>query len=686
MKTSAACDTSSEARSVLLDGLRFAASRAAAVSAAEDLPREYLNVLLPVMPELAPDLLRGVRAGDYGEGYLMLDHAPLLARHAREAFFARLPEAFLPVSPVEVLARAAEPLPVDERAPLRALAHALMDSGRHEDFAAHARLAWAGVEPEGGREGLVDEALARMQGAAPHTLCRAARCFLGAFSPTQRATLRGMVDRLPLDGTSGVDVLHARLQLGSAAEVPDIARELLERAALDPRRGVGYLHTALALEGEVERDLLLPWLARRLGEIRAHPTYGAVSELRALLTRAGPWLPEPLLGEAEACFRALRVGVESRVTLLALLARHLPSRRAALQHELLSEVERVVGDPVRGHGLTAREVEEYGNTDTLRAAVAFGACGHFEGEVRASLVRRGLALVERTPSGVDHRYDFDGLGWGQVARVADDATLDEAARVALSIKYRPVALKALGELVAAAPARRRDLCLLGLSRLAEQAPAERLADVTEKVERALLLGAGAPAHPTRADRAAEPIAAENDALVTAFVHLYGADSGAQSHRLDAMDDALSSAQARRVAAHLLDEPRGYFDARRALHLARSAALAGTSERGALLAACLGRPGGAAPPFIGEVSELVEALLSLCPAGDTAWATRLAGWIRHHAWDTEQLLAMAAAIAPLLLRLGGAQLLRELLPQLRAPSPAAAFARPWASAAIGSFEA
>ncbi len=87
-----------------------------------------------------------------------------------------------------------------------------------------------------------------------------------------------------------------------------------------------------------------------------------------------------------------------------------------------------------------------------------------------------------------------------------------------------------------------------------------------------------------------------------------------------------------------------------------------------------------------MSELVEALLSLCPAGDTAWATRFAGWIRHHAWDTEQLLAMAAAIAPLLLRLGGAQLLRELLPHLRAPSPAADFARPWASAVIGSFEA
>lgn len=671
---------------VLLTALRATVARAMAVSGADDLPREYVNVLLPLMPELAGDLLLAMREGDYGEGYLMRDHAPLLACHARAAFLSRLTELRLPVSPVEVLADAAAGLAPGERGELRALAQSLLDGGRFDDFRLRARLAWARLEAGEERERLVDDAIALLRDASPYTVCRAVHGFLDVFGPRQREALRAIVDRLPRAGLPGDDALRARLALAAPGEAPGLVRQIMARAVRRATPALGYLTAATSLLGKVDLALLLPWFERRLREIRERPSYQGSRDLRWLLREAGALLPEGLLADAEACFRGLSPSIETRVETLAMLARHLPARRAALRGELAAEVERVVGDPSRRADLTDEEERNYFNVDALRAGVAFLACEHFDGEARASLLRRGLALVERTPTGVEHRYDFDHLAWDRVGRAADGAMFDEAVRVALSIRFRPAALKALGELVAAAPEGRRHAALLGLARLAEETPPEGRAAAVAALERALLLGPGEPTHPTRADRAAEPTAPDDDALVAAFAELNKVDDGTRTRRLEQMLDAMSPAQARRAAEHLLAEPRGYLQRNLALRLAGHDVLHGTSERAGLLAAYLRERPGLCPPYRGEVRDLTAALLSLCPAGDAAWAARLAPWFAGCAWDTEELLGVLEVTAPLLLRLGGRRLARELLPLLTAPTPAAAFARPWAAAALGAFDA
>ncbi len=56
----------------LFTSLAGAWDRAVAVSNSEDLPREYINVILPLMPDAAEAMLRAQRGTlDYGEAWLM---------------------------------------------------------------------------------------------------------------------------------------------------------------------------------------------------------------------------------------------------------------------------------------------------------------------------------------------------------------------------------------------------------------------------------------------------------------------------------------------------------------------------------------------------------------------------------------------------------------------------------------
>src|SRR5690349_5449767 len=102
--------------------------RAVLASLAEDLGREFVDVLLPLIPEAAPELLDLVNGHEgYNELWLLDHHAPLLWRHARERFLARVGAVRPMISPVELFAAIAREAP-DELPELRAHAMAALDA------------------------------------------------------------------------------------------------------------------------------------------------------------------------------------------------------------------------------------------------------------------------------------------------------------------------------------------------------------------------------------------------------------------------------------------------------------------------------------------------------------------------------------------------------------------------------
>jgi hypothetical protein len=88
----------------------------------------------------------------------------------------------------------------------------------------------------------------------------------------------------------------------------------------------------------------------------------------------------------------------------------------------------------------------------------------------------------------------------------------------------------------------------------------------------------------------------------------------------------------------------------------------------------------------DAAELASAIGDVCVDRDPIWADRLADFFDAQTPEREPFLAVVEAFAPLLRRLGGPDLAAALTVKLRAPLPIPEFARPWAAAARGSFDA
>ncbi len=534
---------------VLLHSLSRAWSRALTVAGSDDLPREYVNVLLPLMPEVAADLLRAHRGSDFAEVFLLLDHAPLLGRHARDVLLARVAELHLPLSPVEIVASAALGVPPDERGPFRERALALLATETRPDARLGALLAWAGAETADVAPRLIAEAFALLPLLAPFDVARVVRRFGADLDATSRAALFAHVDSM-LGPESDPDFIMTCCPIAPADRQLALAQQAIERAAA--RKDGRFISTALAAEKFVGFAPLSSWFERHLREL------DSLRDLDFLLHKVGDRLPPPLLDLAEQRARSMQEGAGDEAETLAALSRCHVARREALLAELRPLVARVVGDPLAGHTMQAGEYCEYENLDVLRAAVAMSVSAAFEGDERRSLQRRALAIVERTESGFEQHHELDDLPWDQLGACLDPTLYAEAARVALALGHRPSALKALGQLVSALPESAQHLALLGMARLADGAAPEGLT-------RALAALDAAQSLPARASRGAS--LAERDAAIAALGAARGwspplrHELAAIASRLEAVCGADRAEWSERVAAYFDTQP---WDAERML--------------------------------------------------------------------------------------------------------------------------
>lgn len=134
--------------------------RAVVTSLAEDLGHELVDLVLPLLPEAAPELLRMLADHQgYNELWLLRNHAPLLWRRARTQLVARMEAAGAMVRPVELFADIAREAPLGEREEVRALALAALGHEHDPARRVEALLEWAPIEAPDRRAAMVAEAL-----------------------------------------------------------------------------------------------------------------------------------------------------------------------------------------------------------------------------------------------------------------------------------------------------------------------------------------------------------------------------------------------------------------------------------------------------------------------------------------------------------------------------------------------
>lgn len=667
----------------LSTSLARALDRARILSAAEDLPREYLNVLLPMMPELSEPLLRALAGTGYGEVFLLLDHPARLCAHAPDLFVERaLATPYLP-GPVETLCDGAAGLAPEALAALRARVMPRIEALEDDGDRGCALLSWSRHEPAGVADALVAEALTRLARAPIHHIRRAAARFGDTLAPRHRESLRAQLLAQDLDPTA--EAIDALACVSPPEARPAMVAESLRRTAERDRVEAG--RRALWRVDKAPYAVLRPYIEAHLREL--DPT----RDLYALVERAGPWLSTEMLELAEARGREANPTTDRLVELLAVLARHHPTRRQALRDEVLAILEDILGDE-EGYDidLDAFDVIDEDSLDAMRVDVALRSSAAFDGDTRRSLQRRALAVVGEMDSSYARQYDLDAIQWAEHAAQLDPALRDEAARAVVAMQHRPAALKALGELVAAWPPDARHLVLLGLARLADGAPRAGLADALDALERAGDAGRGRPRDDVagRTDDVAEH--PDDEPSFEAFrAHLEG-DRVYDATLERVVLSALTPRAARRAAVFAAEGAPAWWRRRVALRaLIDLPTLARTAARDAMIVQVL-RPQPDALHRVLDAAPAREAatvagwVLSVCGPGDPAWASHVAAYFDGNPWNLDDLLTVITAFAPVLRSLGGDEVVRALAAWLRDPPSAPEFARPWALAAVGGFDA
>lgn len=662
----------------LFTSLAGAWDRAVAVSNSEDLPREYINVILPLMPDAAEAMLRAQRGTlDYGEAWLMREHAPLLARHARELFFERVFEVPRPFSPVVLLAQAAEGVSPAERGEFRAKALPALEAEHAPGELAYLLLAWRRVEPDDVAAELTERVLALLPSVPDMWITRIAHMFGRSPREAERRALLARIDAVP---DPSAELLLTRCELLPAKERTEAALRALRKAeGAGSDKSSGIFYTALSVRELVGFEVARPWIERHLRELTS------MRDLAFALHRVGSDLPDELLDLAEERYRSLRDGVWRVTTLLADLARLHAKRREALLTELRPMLERVVGDPLLGHRLKPAECRNYSDIDTMRASIAMEASAAFEGDERRALQRRALAIVERADTGFDRRFDLDFVRWSELGDVLDPSLHAEAVRVALGMRYRPAALTAVGKLVARLPESSRHLALLGLSRLADGAPPEHLSVALAALDSASRLPPVALAARRGADRVEAAWTERDQVALDTFEMIVTGEPYRTEAVVRELSGMLTPAAARRAATWVLAMESRLQRSDAAAALADCELLEGSAERDALIAELL-HADRRSPPLRYAVERFVTRVLRVCGERDAAWAERVALWIDESAWSIESFLVSVTQLAPTLRRLGGPELVSRLAARLRAPLAASEVGLPWAQSPVGSFDA
>ncbi|MEZ4404881.1 MAG: hypothetical protein R3A52_00105 [Polyangiales bacterium] len=663
----------------LLTSLTRAWERAVATTGARELPREYVNVILPLMPESAPDILRALRdIPGFGEGWLLREHAPLLARYAPDLFLERVGEIPLPFPRAVLVADAALGLPLADRGPFRARALALLAAETHPAERLLGLLGWARAEEPGpAADAMLSEARALLSSVDAASVSRVRRRLKDPAVAHLRADFLAHVESLP-EADLEPELILTRARLGPPDRRVALALRAIEVASHREGRINHYIYTAMSTSKLVGFAPVRPWFERYLREL------DTARDLSFLVRSEGAHMPPEMLENAAQRARALCAESWRLAPILAEVASHHADGRDALRSELRGLVARVVGEPVRGHSMDPSELEDLINVDFTRARVAMEVSAIFEGDERRYLQRRALELVEAADTGVEQQYAIDQLEWDEFGPVLDPSLYAEAARVALGIRHRPSALKALGKLVAALPESSRHLALLGLARLADGTPPEGLAGALDALDAAARLPPRARDPRRAADRAEPPWTAADERSLARYTAAVIEPGHTWTQAARESVAALTHAAARRAATQACAlSSRNRLDV--ALLLLRCPWLGDAPERSALLATALED---ASDRFVprGSFAQIAQELESVCGERDPAWSARVAAFFETHRWDVESLLDAIAAFASALRRLGGAELPPLIAARLRAPIATTEVARPWALAAQGAFEA
>ena len=649
-------------------------------SLAEDLGHELVDLVLPLLPEAAPELLR-LLAGHqgYNELWLLRNHAPLLWRHARAEFAARLDVVLPMMSPVELLASVAREAPPDELPAIRALSLAALAREQEPMRRGRALLEWAPFEAPDRGAAMIAEALDLVRAASPGIASAIVGKHAALFNAVQREELRAIAHR-PDMATHGSSILLS-LALGAPPdEAFTDARAALEHRASARPTEVRYV--VCALLDAVPFEILRPWVEAWIASIETR------RDLCFAAHQIAPHAPTAILDLLLAHADTIDVELWGRVQIFADVARYHPTRGEALREQVHRGMTRIVGDATLGHGIKPEDVPEGANLIALQAH-ALGRTSSALGRDAAALQRCVLARIAEMPSDFEHRHVLEGILWDDLGAALDPAARADAVRAALSLRHRPSALKALGQMVGQFPPEARHLGLDGLSRLADASPPEAMNRALQALSRAPTDKAAHPKprpgtkHGQGGDTLAGWTAADERSLAPLRALLSSGDY-LYPDRLRELARQLTPAAATRATALVLAVTSSY-DRIHAIMAVVAAPQAGKREREELLTAVLKHIGTDRHQTF-DAAELASAIGDVCVDRDPIWADRLADFFDAQTPEREPFLAVVEAFAPLLRRLGGPDLAAALTVKLRAPLPIPEFARPWAAAARGTFDA
>lgn len=629
-------------------------------SLARDLPRAYVDLILPLIPEAAPEILTLSQHGNYEELYLLRGHAPLLWRCARAQFLERLSANAGMVPVVPTLAKVADTIPPSEREALEAAVARALDAEVEPEDRLDALLAWSRYAHPDQRASMEREALALFERVESVFVSRALAHAGADFLVRHGDDLNALLEP-HLEGSHASSILFARMQHTPREQRQADTRRLL---AL-PKPAADFKFVVYALLEKVPFE----WL-----ESAAERVVASLSERRDRIfasERLAPYASDTILD------RLVEWGVDpdletwARAEILAAVAAHHPRRAEVLRPQIHSLLERVVGDGKGAHRMSPGDVPEGADEGLLRARAAANASPVLHAEARRSIQERALRLLADVASRTDE-YLVGGFPWDVLGGGLEPSLRPEAVRVVTTLRHRPAALQAMGEMVAAFPASERHLGLVVLSRLGDRSTIEALPAAVAA------LRAAARTRPTRtARRPLADVSLAASAARTLDAYLTSS-RGFYDDRLEPLCAALPLEAAREFIPRAQEASPGSARLRFLLALAAAPALLGRPERSALVAEAL--------TTLAEDRGRVATERLVTPLGDLAaedaptWRARLADVFARRRFDGEDdYLKLVTVLAPVLAQLGGVPLVEALAAKVQQPPPVPTFARPWARA-------
>ena len=668
----------------LIDRIFDGYTRAVRASRAADLSREFVDVVLPLLPEAAPEFLELVEGNELNEGWMSVTHAPVLWRHARERFIARLGKYRFPCTANSLFAKVAAQLPSEEVPALRTLArqHA-RESDRGFDRAAEL-LVWLPALSPVECAACIDEAFRITLEEEPTSIVRALRRFGECFDDAQRAQFRAAAERA--EPRVAMDVFIELARFGTPDERAACARAAMERSAslpASPIHNVGY--TAARLVAHVPFALLQSWIDPLIDSLEPealtvenlrngiHPSRVLIRCARDFAAHAPPATLDRIIARADV----LRLDHWDRLSVLVPLSAVHPTRGASLLDEIRSILARVVMLPQGGIALAKEDVPFGADTLLLTLDAIEIALPALPPAERREFQRRAIALLVSLRSDARRQTLVSSFPWGKFAASLDPDLREPALRAVCAFEYRPLALKAVGEMAAAFPSEARHLALQGLARLADPVAPRAVAEAIESLRTAPI------AAPGRAgvDRSNAPLDDADRVRLQMFSSVVSPGAELFRYNLRAVCEVLSAAAAEHVAASLDDYTAS--DAHDiACALVDLPALNGSRTRETLLSRVIDYSIASAYG-VHDWSWIATRIAAVCGAENEAfWIERVAAILDtgHGEVEVEKWLARVSAFAPLLRRLGGSPLVDALVARLETPIPPPAFAAPWTLAA------